>query len=182
MVDTAFWVPPEKLQRLATLYTPVDGSLVDIALVAGLAPVFMRGAWIDKSVPPAFLSGGGGLVSTAADYLRFGMLLRGRGELDGVRIVSPGAVDLMTRPHLRSDQFYVPGCSYGLGLTVLVDPVAAQIPATPGAYTAGGAAHTDFWYDPGADLLGVLMTQLASLTPSDIGLEFKLRAIQALAG
>jgi CubicO group peptidase (beta-lactamase class C family) len=182
MTDTAFFVPPEKLDRLATLYTPIEGRLIDIAAVSALAPVFMRGAWVDKSAAPAFLSGGAGLVSTARDYLRFGLMLRNGGLVDGARLVSPQTIDLMTRPHLRAEQFFIPGCSYGLGLTVLVDPQAAGIAATPGAYTAGGAAHTDFWYDPGADLMGVLMTQLASFTPSDIGAEFKALAMQASAG
>lgn len=182
MVDTGFFVPPDKLDRLATLYTPLGGRLVDVAAVRDLAPVFMRDAWVDKSSPPAFLSGGAGLVSTAQDYFHFGALLRNWGKVDGQQLVSAATIELMTRPCLRPEQFFIPGCSYGLGLTVLVDPGIAQVAITPGAYTAGGAAHTDFWYDPGVDLMGVLMTQLASFTPSDIGYEFRALAMQALAG
>jgi CubicO group peptidase (beta-lactamase class C family) len=195
MADTGFYVPAEKRERLAVMYTPapngalpsppgrgqVRGALVDMSTFdSALLPHFMAGAWINKEEKPQFLSGGGGLVSTAADYLRFVMLLRNQGELDGVRLVSRKTIELMTSPHLRQEQFFVNGCSYGLGLTVLTDPARAQMLGSAGAYGGGGAASTDFWVDPQEDLLGILMVQYASYTPLALGMDFKVLAAQAI--
>lgn len=182
MVDTDFYVPAEKMDRLATLYTPApDGKLVDIrSLDQALVPHFMTGVWMTKDYKPRFLSGGGGLVSTAADYLRFGMLLRNHGELDGVRLVGRKTVELMTSPHLRPDQFLVNGASFGLGFAVMTNPAQAQMLGSVGAYEAGGAAHTNFWFDPQEDLLGVLMVQYASFNPSMVGMDFKVLAEQTI--
>jgi CubicO group peptidase (beta-lactamase class C family) len=181
MVDTDFYVPAEKLPRLATLYTPAPGGgLMDAASVPGDPAQFPFGQWTDKSSKPAFLSGGGGLVSTTADYLRFAMLLRNKGELDGVRLVSRKTIELMTAPHLRPDQFFIPGCSFGLGVTILTDPAQAQMLGSAGAYTAGGAAHTEFWVDPQEDLVGLLMVQYIHTTPSMVGMDFKVLAEGAI--
>jgi CubicO group peptidase (beta-lactamase class C family) len=182
MLDTDFYVPPEKADRLAVLYTPgPDGKLVDMrALDADALPTFMTGAWVDKEQRPKFLSGGAGLVSTTADYLRFGRMMRNQGELDGVRLVSRKTIELMTAPHLRQDQFDVNGASFGLGFTVLTSPAQAQMLGSVGAYEAGGAAHTNFWYDPHEDLMGLLMVQYASYTPSLVGMDFKSLAEAAI--
>jgi CubicO group peptidase (beta-lactamase class C family) len=182
MADTGFYVPAEKLPRLAILYTPSPaGGLVDAASVPGDPAQFPFGLWTDKSIKPAFLSGGGGLVSTARDYLRFAMLLRNKGELDGVRLVSRKTIELMTAPHLRPDQYFMPGCSFGLGLTILTDPLQAQMLGSAGAYTAGGAAHTEFWVDPKEDLVGLLMVQYIHTSPLMVGMDFKVMAEQAIA-
>jgi CubicO group peptidase (beta-lactamase class C family) len=182
MLDTDFYVPEEKKDRLATLYTPTpDGKLVDIRAVdQNLLPHFMTGVWVTKDYQPRFLSGGAGLVSTTADYLRFGMMMRNQGELDGARLVSRKTVELMTSPHLRPDQFFVNGASFGLGFTVMTNPAQAQMLGSVGAYEAGGAAHTNFWYDPHEDLLGLLMVQYVSYTPSMVGMDFKVLAEQAI--
>ncbi len=182
MLDTGFFVPPEKLERLATLYAPAaDGSLVDMrTLEPASLPHFMSGAWVDKTHEPKFFSGGAGLVSTAADYLRFGMLMRNRGELDGVRLVSRKTVELMTSPHLRQDQFFINGASFGLGFAVMTSPAQAQMLGSAGAYEAGGAAHTNFWFDPQEDLMGLLMVQYASYTPTMESMDFKVLAAQAI--
>jgi CubicO group peptidase (beta-lactamase class C family) len=182
MADTGFYVPAEKLPRLAILYTPSPaGGLVDAASVPGDPAQFPFGLWTEKSIKPAFLSGGGGLVSTARDYLRFAMLLRNKGELDGVRLVSRKTIELMTAPHLRPDQYFMPGCSFGLGLTILTDPLQAQMLGSAGAYTAGGAAHTEFWVDPKEDLVGLLMVQYIHTSPLMVGMDFKVMAEQAIA-
>jgi CubicO group peptidase (beta-lactamase class C family) len=177
MPDTDFYVPPEKLHRLAALYTTgPDGRLFDLANYPGDPTQFPFGLWTDKSRKPAFLSGGGGLVSTAADFLRFGMMLRGLGELDGLRLVQPETIRMMTSAHLSPGQVNLPGISYGLGVSVLTDPALAQVPGSAGAYAAGGAAHTDFWYDPGRDLMGLLMTQYIHYTGLILPHEFKILA------
>ncbi|RPI87086.1 MAG: class A beta-lactamase-related serine hydrolase [Chloroflexi bacterium] len=182
MVDTGFYVPEEKLDRLAALYTPVPGiGLVDAASVPGDPTQFPFGLWTDKSSKPAFLSGGGGLVSTAADFLRFAMMMRNKGELDGARLVSRKTIELMTAPHLTPDQFFINGASCGLGVLVLTDPAKAQMLGSPGAYEAGGAALTEFWVDPQEELVGVLMTQYIHTTPLLVGMDFKVLAAQAIA-
>ena len=182
MVDTDFYVPPEKSDRLATLYTSgPDGKLVDMrSLDSANLPHFMTGQWVNKEERPQFFSGGAGLVSTSADYLRFGMLMRNKGELDGVRLVSRKTIELMTSPHLRPDQFFINGASYGLGFAVMTSPAEAQMLGSVGAYEAGGAASTNFWFDPQEDLMGVLMVQYASYTPSMVGMDFKVLAEQAI--
>ena len=183
MPDTDFAIPPEAQTRLATLYTSLpSGELVDITMLEESArPLFLTGAWIDKTERPRFLSGGGGLVSTAADYLRFALLLANKGTLDGVRLLSRKTVELMAAPHLRPEQFFIPGCSSGLGLTVLTDPARAQMLGSPGAYGGGGAANTDFWVDPTEELAGVLMTQYVAAAPHAVTMDFKVLSAQAIA-
>jgi CubicO group peptidase (beta-lactamase class C family) len=122
--------------------------------------------------PPTFLSGGGGLVSTAGDYHRFTqMLLRG-GELDGVRLLSPRTVAYMTRNHLPGgtdlDAFGRPlyaesefrGVGFGLGFSVVVDPVAGRRLSSAGEYAWGGLARTAFLVDPAEDLTALFFTQV----------------------
>ncbi len=182
MVDTDFYVPSEKLDRLAALYTSTpDGKLVDIlSIEPALVPHFMSGVWVTKDYKPEFLSGGAGLVSTAADYLRFGMMMRNLGALDGNRLVSRKTIELMTAPHLRPDQVILSGASFGLGFAVMTSPAQAQMLGSVGAYEAGGAAHTNFWFDPQEDLMGLLMVQYASYTPSMVGMDIKVLAAQAI--
>jgi CubicO group peptidase (beta-lactamase class C family) len=146
----------------------------------GNPPHFISGAWINKEMRPRFLSGGAGLVSTTADYLRFGMMMRAQGTLDGVRLVSRKTIELMTAPHLRPDQYFLQGASFGLGFTVLTSPAQAGMLGSVGAYEAGGAAHTNLWYDPHEDLMGLLMVQYVSSTPSMVGMDFKSLAAAAI--
>ncbi len=117
-------------------------------------------------------SGGGGLVSTAGDYLRFCEVLRRGGELDGVRVLGPRTLAYATRNHLPggssladfgSGQFSevaYDGVGFGLGFAVTVDPAAGKTVSSPGEFTWGGAASTAFWVDPVEDLVAVFMTQL----------------------
>ena len=162
MKDTAFWVSPEKMTRLATLYAldPQTGAVVatDTPPASGLAS------------PPAFASGGGGLVSTADDYLRFGRMLLGKGELDGVRILSPRMVERMTTNHLTPRQRRLPflgmafwaGQGFGLGVSVIDDPTQAigSELASKGTHGWGGAHGTWYFVDPEEELVAVMMIQL----------------------
>jgi CubicO group peptidase (beta-lactamase class C family) len=164
MNDTGFMVPEEKAHRFAACYRR-DASkklvLVDDPQVSGYRK------------EPSFLSGGGGLVSTTSDYLRFCQMLLGGGELDGVRILGRKTVELMTSNHLPGDgdleSFAMPGgygevgfAGMGFGLTVAVakGPALTQVIGSPGEYMWGGAASTIFWVDPAEDLTVVFMTQL----------------------
>jgi CubicO group peptidase (beta-lactamase class C family) len=122
---------------------------------------------------PSFLSGGGGLVSTTPDYLRFCQMLLGGGELDGVRILGRKTVELMSANHLPGGadlrSFAVAGGygevgfdGMGFGLTVAVakSPAETQVIGSAGEYMWGGAASTIFWVDPAEDMTVVFMTQL----------------------
>ncbi len=163
MNDTEFMVPDEKVDRFAACYRR-DASkklvLVDDPQRSGYRQ------------QPTFLSGGGGLVSTTADYLRFCQMLLGGGEMDGVRILGRKTVELMTCNHLPGDgdlqSVALPGgygevgfAGMGFGLTVAVAkaPAATQVIGSPGEYMWGGAASTIFWVDPAEDLTVVFMTQ-----------------------
>jgi len=153
MVDSGFYVPATSVYRFASVYTyDEDGKLT--------APPQnqARGGYLD---PPTFLSGGGGMVSTSTDYMRFCQMLLNGGELDGVRLLAPITVELMHRNQLPTDFPEMrPGAGTGFGLdfAVVIDPVAADT-ISEGEYYWGGAAGTWFWIDPREDLAFVGMIQ-----------------------
>ncbi|MFE5212886.1 serine hydrolase domain-containing protein [Streptomyces sp. NPDC056600] len=160
MTDSGFRIGEEQAGRLAELYGDGDDGALEV--VPG-TPVRER---------PRFLSGSGGLVASAGDYHRFMEMLRRRGELDGVRLLRPATVDLMTRNHLPEGadirSFGAPvhdepanaGVGFGLGFSVVVDPSRAQSPSSRGTYGWKGVATTVFWVDPVQDLTVQFMTQL----------------------
>lgn len=162
MKDTGFYVPKEKRKRFATLYGGgPNGKLVAIGEASGPKA--------DFASMPAAPSGGGGLVSTAHDYGRFAQMLLNHGELDGVRILSPSTVTLMTSNHLSpklmNGEFSIgnatmrPGHGWGYDLAVFTDPAAADEVVGKGTFYWEGAAATWFWDDPANDLVFVGMTQ-----------------------
>jgi CubicO group peptidase (beta-lactamase class C family) len=151
MTDTGFWLPAQKTNRLASLYVwaPKAQKLVP-------AEGFMV---LDISKPPALASGGGGLVSTNADYARFAQMLLNGGELEGKRILKPETVKLM-RTNMLGEAIMnsdVPpfntarGRGFGLDFAVVLDSAKAG-PQGEGTYSWGGAAGTWFWIDPKNDL------------------------------
>ena len=162
MVDTDFHVHPGKEARLAACYVPAKGGM-DLQDDPAKSPYLQ---------PPGFVSGGGGLVSTASDYLKFCRMLINGGSLDGVQIVSPKTIELMTMNHLpdgkdlpalsRSlfSEVAYNGVGFGLGFSVTMDPAKTLIPGSVGEYSWGGAASTSFWVDPKEDLITIFMTQL----------------------
>jgi PDZ domain/Beta-lactamase len=122
----------------------------------------------DVTKPPRLFSGGGGLVSTAADYLRFCQMLLNRGELDGVRILTPETVQLMTTNSLPPDIRFAlnmigpaTGASFGLGFAMRTDPDSSIVPGSVGTFTWGGVWGTTFWIDPAEKLIAVQMIQVA---------------------
>jgi CubicO group peptidase (beta-lactamase class C family) len=162
MVDTDFHVPPAKADRLAACY-----SLTPKGVVLQDDP--RKSPYL---APPSFISGGGGLVSTARDYMRFCQMLLNGGELEGARLISPKTLELMGANHLPggqdiatmskslfSESAYA-GLGFGLGFATTIDPAATLIPASKGDLSWGGAASTFFWADPREQLAVVLMTQL----------------------
>jgi len=176
MADTAFSVAPGDVDRLAALYVATPG--------AGL----QRSPVDDVTTrQPTFLSGGGGLVATAADYQRFVQMLSRGGELDGVRLLGPRTVAYMTRNHLPGDadleSFGRPlfaestyrGVGFGLGVSVVIDAAAGKILTNPGEYAWGGLASTAFYVDPVEDVTATLFTQL--MPSSTYPLRAQLRAL-----
>ena len=169
MVDTAFSVPPEKVDRFAALYQfNKEGGMErvnkDVILASGEVSFFP--------------GGGGGLVSTAADYMRFSQMLLNGGELDGVRILEKKTVELMRYPHHEG--------WFGLGFSIVNDKKSSDTngkeqkdtPESVGSFSWGGAASTIFWIDPEKELIGLLMTQTNN--PHTSHQQFKALTYQAL--
>jgi CubicO group peptidase (beta-lactamase class C family) len=150
MTDTAFHVPVPLQARLAEAFAkdPETGSGVQL---------------VNVKSPPKFESGGGGLVSTAADYARFLQMLLNRGRLDGVRYLSRKTIELMTADHLGSitgaPDLLLPGYGFGLGFAVRLQPGIAHVPGSVGQYFWGGLAGTTFWVDPAEELFAIMMIQ-----------------------
>lgn len=162
MIDTDFHVPEEKLDRFAQMYVyGENGEMVPSEMFEGA----------DFTVDMAFESGGGGLVSTANDYMRFSQMLLNGGELDGVRILAPLTVDLMHRNQtprgLSGPMSEDTGTVFGLDFAVILDPVEAESYSV-GEYYWGGAAGTWFWIDPVEDVVFVGMIQQAGQGLPDV--------------
>ena len=161
MVDTGFYVPADKLKRLAEIYSyGKDGRL----------EVVRGGLNHDFSAKPALSSGGGGLVSTATDYMRFCQMLLNGGKLDGVRLISPRSVELM-RTNVLPPAIQTPwsGEGFGLDFGVYTDVVAAGGYYGKGTYYWGGAAGTWFWIDPTDELIVIGMIQQVAGTGAAVG-------------
>ena len=183
MADTYFTLPAAKHDRLAQLYAPEgvgNGGFFARATGPGLevaAPAvstrYLQGT--------KFHSGGGGLVSTTRDYLRFAQMLLNGGELDGVRLLSPKTIELMTMNHLGDIPmgFNRQGAGFGLGFGLVLDPGLSGEVSSAGEYNWGGAAGTRFWIDPEEELIGIFMVQSLPHR-TRLGGEFKVLTYQAL--
>lgn len=170
MTDTDFHVQAGKEARFAACYaaTPTGGMVLQDD---PLKSPYLK--------PPSLISGGGGLVSTAADYLKFCRLMINGGTLGNVQLLSPKTIELMTKNHLPDNQDLPAlsrslfseasyhGMGFGLGFAVMVDPAKSLIPGSVGEYSWGGAASTTFWINPQEDLITIFLTQLlpSSSTP-----------------
>lgn len=151
MNDTFFQVPADKLDRFAAIYAENDKGALEPA------PASETERYASPNTK--FESGGGGLVSSASDYLRFCEMLRRGGELDGTRLLAPRTVSLMAQNHLASEGA-MPGFGFGLGFGVNVDPNKLGVSSSRGTYGWAGAAGTNFWIDPSEDLIGLYMVQI----------------------
>ncbi len=189
MTDTTFWVGEADAGRLAALYTPIpapDGPATRLDAMSKVA-----------RARPRLFSGGGGLVSTAADYHRFTQMLLDRpgspgGELDGVRLLGPRTLAYMTRNHLpggadletfgRPLQAEAPfrGVGFGLGFAVVIDPAAEKTVGSAGEFSWGGAASTAFWVDPAEELTACFFTQLLPSSAHRIRPQLRQLVYQAL--
>jgi len=174
MNDTDFFVPSDKAHRLAACYSadPQGGFNPLAAERKGTLTLQDDPATSSFLSPPSLISGGGGLCSTAADYLTFCRALINGGELGGVRLLGPKTLKLMTSNHLPggvdlpamsrslfSEAAYN-GIGFGLGFAVTMNPAQTLIAGSPGEFNWGGAATTSFFIDPAEELITIFMTQV----------------------
>ena len=178
MKDTDFYVPAEKRSRFATNYKGTPNGGITTAAEGGGAPT-------DYAKEPTMPSGGGGLVTTIEDYYRFVTMLANGGELNGMRILAPSTVKLMSSNHvpeaLLTGEYGLglsmlrPGFGYGYDLAVIFDPPEANLSDGKGTFFWDGAAGTWFWVDPTNDIVFVSMIQRMS-SPDNHSLEYKSHA------
>ncbi len=177
MVDTDFRVPEAKHNRLAVVYGRSDKGRLE------------RVAWATDAFrkKPALLSGGGGLISTAEDYMRLACMLANGGELDGVRILGRRTVKLMAENHIpglmglprvRDGSAFGLGCGYGLGGRVVVEEYAGLF-GSAGTYSWDGLAGTSFFVDPREEMTALFLTQITPWPPAMVE-QFKTLVYQAL--
>ena len=187
MEDTGFHVPEKKVKRFAANYVPMPKgmSLMDDPEKSGYLS------------PPQLESGGGGLVSTVGDYLKFAQMLLNKGEFEGNRYLGKKTVEFMTADHMDSvsadegltslfnmlgSGYRVKGMGFGVTGSVVVNPALAALPVSEGVYSWGGAASTHFWIDHKEDLLGIVHTQLLPDGTYPIRELMQLTTYQALIG
>jgi CubicO group peptidase (beta-lactamase class C family) len=182
MVDTGFWVPQDKLDRLTDCYTFAGGKRV-------MYDAGAKSAWANR---PKLLSGGGGLVSTSLDYHRFCTMLLNGGTLDGQRILGRKTLDLMTQNHLPGGRDLTEmsrslfseatnaGMGFGLGFAVNMDPARSMMPGSVGEFYWGGMFSTAFFVDPVERITMVFMTQLSPSGLYPIRRELKTMIYSAL--
>jgi len=164
MTDTGFFVPPEKFSRFAPCYAL--GPKGDVVVYETPEKSVFRSK-------RSYLAGGGGLVGTASDYLRFCQMLANGGSLGSAQILSPKTVELMTRNHLPggkdipsstngsyTEAAMYNGVGFGLGFSVVLPVHEPLMPRSVGSFAWGGAASTFFWVDPAEELVCVFMAQL----------------------
>lgn len=183
MVDTGFFVREDQQARFAACYNATPQGGLKLQDDPATSPYLK---------PPALESGGGGLVSTAADYMRFANMLVNGGKLDGERILSPMTVRLMASNHLPGGKDLTElsrslfsestnaGVGFGLGFAVVFDPPKTLIPCSKGEFYWGGAASTAFWVDPVEEVTAVFMTQVLPSSTYPIRRELRTLVYSAL--
>ena len=183
MTDTGFFVREDQRARFAACYEATPQGGLKLQDDPSASPYLK---------PPALESGGGGLVSTAADYMRFCNMLANGGELEGARILSPMTVRLMASNHLPGGKDLTElsrslfsestnaGVGFGLGFAVVFDPPKTLIPCSKGEFYWGGAASTAFWVDPVEQVTAVFMTQLLPSSTYPIRRELRTLVYSAL--
>jgi CubicO group peptidase (beta-lactamase class C family) len=183
MKETSFIVRDDQKARFTACYLPTAGGGMNLLDDPQTSPFL---------TPPTFHSGGGGLVSTADDYMRFCRMLLDGGEFEGHRLVSPSTLRLMTANHLPGGQDLTAlsrslfsestnaGVGFGLGFAVVFDPARTLMPSSVGEYYWGGAASTAFWIDPVEEIAVVFMTQLLGSSTYPVRRELRTLVYSAL--
>lgn len=175
MKDTHFYLEDTKGGRLTAQYVPGKNNKIKLQ-----DPGSEKSRWITS--PRNIFSGGGGLVSTARDYLRFQQMVLNAGELNGIRILAPSTVSLILENHTDDLPIWLtgPGTGFGLGYGVIVDRGKASTPLSEGSAYWGGAYCTISWIDREKDLVGLMMTQVRPYTHINIRSDFQVLTYQAL--
>jgi CubicO group peptidase (beta-lactamase class C family) len=195
MVDTDFFVPADKAHRFAACYNADPSGMMSFHAAEKKGGLTLQDDPATSSflARPSFVSGGGGLCSTAADYLTFCRALLNSGELGGVRLIGPKTLALMTTNHLpggrdlpeMSRSMFAEatynGIGFGLGFSVTMDPAKTLIPGSPGEYAWGGAATTSFWIDPAEELIAIFMTQVMPSSAYPVRRELRTMIYSAIA-
>ena len=171
MNDTGFSVPSDKHDRFTRVYSRNQEG--------GISPVDAPVATSFKGKVTMF-SGGGGLVSTANDYLRFAQMMLNGGELDGTRILGKKTVELMTRNHLADDVFYKPGAGFGIGFEVVNNNAHMDVIGSDGEFYWSGMANTFFWIDPEEEMVSMVFTQFLPYGFYPLPKEFKNLVYQSI--
>ena len=180
MSDTHFYLEESKVDRLAALYAPTaDGGIREVMDETVEDDYLVYSDTFHHSGPRTYFSGGAGLVSTASDYLRFLQMFLNGGELDGVRLLSPRTVEMMTRNSI-GELDVGPGVKFGLGFAVMEDPGLMGTPRSQGTYYWGGIFNTRFFVDPEEDLIGIFMSQRIPRDPGGIRDRFVNAVYQAI--
>lgn len=192
MVDTDFYVPPEKRHRLAAMYGVGDlgaRGMTILQMFLNWQQGFLERIDPQESYPvdqpETFARGGHGLFSTIQDYMRFALMLLNGGTLDGTRILGRKTLELMHANHIPPALLpwdiagiAYPGYGFGLGSRVLMDVGLAGMPGTAGEFGWAGAAKTYYWIDPAESFAGVFMTQYQGLDEPQR--DFRVLAYQAI--
>jgi CubicO group peptidase (beta-lactamase class C family) len=175
MRDTHFYLPQSKLDRFVANYEPGPDKKIKLVEAPNAQSRYVK-------EPHVYFSGAGGLVSTAADYVRFHQMMLNGGELGGVRLLGRKTVELMTANHIGDLPVWLtgPGYGFGLGYSVVKDIGASRQPGSVGNYGWGGAFCTYFWVDPTEELIGIVMTQVRPYNHLNIRQEFQVLANQAI--
>ncbi|MFN0107243.1 MAG: serine hydrolase domain-containing protein [Blastocatellia bacterium] len=184
MNDTGFVVPASKKDRMAKLYTLTKEGQLQPSLICSTSQECIEkfpNAAPSVFQPLGMQSGGGGLTSTAYDYLRFCQMLLDNGQYNGKRLLSRKTVQLMSSDHLGTIPGMGPGTGFGLGFAVSKAPGEAGMMGSPGEYNWGGAAGTKFWIDPQEQLIGIFMIQILPHTGLEYGSEFRVLTYQSIA-
>ena len=172
MVDSSFYLPESKLGRFATVYSYSPSGITR-------APEPGRGQGDYVTGPRKSFSGGAGVLSTANDYARFLQMLLNGGELDGVRLLGPKSVQMMTSNHVGS--LYLEGrFGFGLGFEIVEHVGRSGRPGSIGEFSWGGAYYTKFWVDPVEKIVAVFMTNLLPSAGSRLQEEFRMLVNQAI--
>lgn len=171
MKDTHFYLPKEKTDRLAVVYSVKENGLERAPAISAMQA---QGAYVNG--PRKSFSGGAGYLSTAQDYARFLQMMLNGGELDGVRIISPKTVELMTVSHLKEmPPNWKKGSGFGLGFSVVEDLGARGVLGSEGEFGWGGAYNSSYWVDPQEELIVVYFSQVIPARGLDD--QGKLRAL-----
>jgi CubicO group peptidase (beta-lactamase class C family) len=174
MEDTDFYVPKEKINRCAAVYSPEENKGIKAVIRPDTSIIYR----------PKFFSGGGGLYSTATDYMIFTQMLLNKGEYNGVRLLGRKTVELMTKNHISDEllpvaEWYLPEMGFGLGFAVMINQ--SKILGSAGEFEWCGAYNTYFWVDPTEQLVGILMTQFVpSFSYPTLNREFKILVYQSI--